>query len=80
MRLRRSAIACSDRLTQTDFCAWLEKPVAEGGMGLAPAEAQSQALLLQVFFEGMIVRAAREPGLDPEKLRGPLEKIVALPR
>jgi AcrR family transcriptional regulator len=70
------AIACSDRLTQADFRAWLERPVKEGGMGLAPPEAQSQALLLQVFFEGMIVRAARDPGLDPERLRGPLEKIV----
>jgi AcrR family transcriptional regulator len=71
------AIACSDRLTQTDFRAWLERPVKEGGMGLAPAEAQGQALLLQVFFEGMIVRAARDPTLDPERLRGPLEKIVS---
>ena len=71
-----AAIASSDRLTQSDFRAWLERPVAEGGMGLKPAQAQTQALLLQVFFEGMIVRAAREPGLDPERLRGALEKIV----
>ena len=71
-----AAIAASDRLTQSDFRAWLERPRAEGGMGMARAQAQSQALMLQVFFEGMIVRAAREPGLDPEKLRAPLEKIL----
>ena len=70
------AIASSDRLTQSDFRAWLERPVAEGGMGLAPRQADTQALLLQVFFEGMIVRAAREPGLDPERLRGALEKVA----
>ena len=71
-----AAIECSDRLTQTDFRAWLERPVAEGGMGLTPNEAEARALLMQVFFEGMIVRAAREPGLDPERLRGALEKIL----
>ena len=71
-----AAIAASDRLTQADFRAWLERPKAAGGMGLAPAEAQVQGLLLQVFFEGMIVRAAREPGLDPRRLRGALERIV----
>ena len=71
-----AAIECSDRLTQSDFRAWLERPVSEGGMGRTPAEAQTEALLLQVFFEGMVVRAAREPGLDPERLRGALERIV----
>jgi AcrR family transcriptional regulator len=71
-----AAIECSDRLTQSDFRAWLERPVKEGGMGMKPAQAETQALLLQVFFEGMIVRAAREPGLDPERLRGALERIV----
>lgn len=72
-----AAIECSDRLTQSDFRAWLERPESEGGMGMKPKQAQTQALLLQVFFEGMIVRAAREPGLDPERLRAPLEKIVS---
>jgi AcrR family transcriptional regulator len=71
-----AAIECSDRLTQSDFRAWLERPVREGGMGLSSDEARTEALLLQVFFEGMIVRAAREPGLDPERLRGALERIV----
>lgn len=71
-----AAIECSDRLTQADFRAWLERAPAEGGMGLAPAEAESRALLLQVFFEGMVVRAAREPGLDPERLRGALARIL----
>ena len=71
-----AAIECSDRLTQSDFRAWLERPLHEGGMGLSPAEARTEALVLQVFFEGMIVRAAREPGLDPERLRGALERIV----
>jgi AcrR family transcriptional regulator len=70
------AIAASDRLTQADFLAWLERPVKDGGRGLSSSEAQCQAMLLQVFFEGMIVRAAREPGLDPERLRGPLERII----
>ena len=71
-----AAIAASDRLTQSDFRAWLERPVIEGGRGLDAAEAQSQGMLLQVFFEGMIVRAAREPDLDPERLRAPLERIL----
>lgn len=70
------AIQRSDRLTQSDFRAWLERSVGEGGMGLSPDEARTEALLLQVFFEGMIVRAAREPDLDPERLRGALERIV----
>jgi AcrR family transcriptional regulator len=71
-----AAIETSDRLTQADFRAWLERPVAQGGRGLAPSQAQARALVMQVFFEGMIVRAAREPGLDPERLRGALETVL----
>ena len=75
-----AAIVSSDRLTQEDFRAWLERPEAQGGMGLAREEACIEALLMQVFFEGMVVRAAREPGLDTERLRGALERILRTTR
>lgn len=71
------AVAHADRLTRADFQAWLELPVAEGGRGLAPADAATRALLLQVVFSGMAVRAAREPALDRELLRRALDLALA---
>ena len=66
------AVARADRLTRSDFQAWLQRPASEGGRGLDASEAASRSLLVQLLFAGLTVRAAREPGLDPAELRGAL--------
>lgn len=71
-----TAIEASDRLTRADFQAWLERSAAQGGIGLDADAAASQSLLLQMLFDGMVVRATREPGLGPERLRGALERFM----
>ncbi|HSJ99362.1 MAG TPA: TetR/AcrR family transcriptional regulator [Myxococcota bacterium] len=72
-----AALRASDRLARGDFEAWLARPRAGGGQGLAPEAAEQRALLLQCLFEGLAVRAAREPDLDPATLQRALEPLVA---
>lgn len=72
-----AAIRCSDRLTRGDFQDWLTRQPADGGLGLDRKEAEARALLMQILVEGMAVRAAREPGLEPARLRQALERFLA---
>ena len=50
-----AAILRSDRQTRDGLAGWLARPVAQGGLGLAPDVAASRALLLQCFVEGLAV-------------------------
>jgi AcrR family transcriptional regulator len=69
------AIAASDNLSRDDFKGWLLRPRREGGLGLAAREAESLALLLQLVFDGLAVRAAREPHLDAARLKRALAPL-----
>ena len=71
-----AAIRESDRRTRDELRAWLARDSAEGGLGLPPGDADAQALLVQLLVEGMAVRVASEPGLQPAKLRQALERFV----
>jgi AcrR family transcriptional regulator len=71
-----AAIRDADRETRDAFRAWLGREPGEGGLGLAPKDADAQALLMQLLVEGMAVRAAREPGLPSAKLRQALEHFL----
>ncbi len=71
-----AAIQAADRLTRGDFQAWLSRKPASGGLGLDERQAEAQALLMQIVVEGLAVRAAREPGLEPARLRQALERLV----
>lgn len=71
-----TAIKAADKLTRGDFQAWLARKPAEGGLGLDRKEAEARALLMQLLVEGMAVRAAREPGLEPARLRHALARFL----
>jgi AcrR family transcriptional regulator len=73
-----AAIRQSDAETRDGFRAWLARAPGEGGLGLAPKDADAQALLMQLLVEGMAVRAAREPGLPQARLRQTLEPFLQL--
>ena len=69
------AIRASDAHVRLEFERWLQLDRGEGGLGLQPGEARMRGLLMQCLIEGLVVRAARDPGLDPEALRRALEPV-----
>ena len=71
-----AALETADRVTREEFQGWLARARAEGGLGLDPLRAANAALLMQIVFEGLAVRSAREPGLDCARLRQALAPIV----
>jgi AcrR family transcriptional regulator len=69
------AIRASDAQVRGEFERWLQMDRSEGGLGLPAREAHSRGLLMQCIIEGLVVRAARDPGLDPKALRRALEPV-----
>jgi hypothetical protein len=69
------AIRASDALVRREFERWLQMDRREGGLGLPAAEARARGLLMQCLIEGLVVRAARDPDLDPKALRRALEPV-----
>ena len=57
---------------------WLMRPGSEGGWELDPQQAHRRELVLRCIIDGLKMRQAREPDLDPQLLRAALEE--ALPR
>lgn len=69
------AIRASDAQVRGEFERWLQMDRSEGGLGLPAREAHTRGLLMQCIIEGLVVRAARDPGLDPKALRRALEPV-----
>lgn len=69
------AIRASDTMVRAEFERWLRLDRSEGGLGLPAAQAQSRGLLMQSLIEGLVVRAARDPGQDQGSLRLALEPL-----
>lgn len=63
-----TAVLSSDALTRGDFEAWLCRPRKEGGLGRSMADGRALAILMQCLIEGLVVRSARDPGLDAKAL------------
>jgi AcrR family transcriptional regulator len=71
------AMQASDCVLRDELGRWLAATVAQTtGKELAPDAAQARALCLQLFIEGMIVRALREPGLDMQLLAQGLRQFI----
>ena len=70
------AIHHADELACTEFRQWLERPAAEGGIGMSPAISDRRSLAMMLLVEGLAVRAARDPGLDIQLLRTALAEVV----
>ena len=69
------AIRASDAQVRREFERWLHMDRLEGGLGLTAGEAHTRGLLMQCVIEGLVVRAARDPSLDPKALRRALEPV-----
>lgn len=55
--------------------AWVRREFQRQLSGHDDGQAEDRALLLQCLIEGLLVRAAREPGLDPARLRRAMQPI-----
>lgn len=71
-----AALRASDRLTREDLIAWLARSRDDGGRGIAPAVADSRAVLLQCVIEGLAIRSIRQPDLDLARLEPTLRALL----
>ncbi len=70
------AVTAADRASRARFQAWLAARAAEAGAPAAGEELRARALALQCFIEGMAIRAAREPDLDPKIVAAALRTVL----
>ena len=69
------ALRSSDAVMRAEFQAWLTRSSDRGGAGLPADTAAARALLLRCVVDGLALRAAREPDLDPRLLRSALDEL-----
>lgn len=62
------AMADADRVIGADLHAWLLQSSRNQGRTLSEAQGLALQFTLQCFIDGLLVRAVREPGLDPSIL------------
>lgn len=70
------ALRASDAATREEFQAGLRRSRAEGGAEMPEELAALRALQLRCVFDGVTLRAAREPDLDPAFMRAALEDLL----
>ncbi len=67
----------SERIREEAFARWFRDAVREEGRGEpGDEELRTRILLLKCFIEGLIVRAVRDPELDPAQLLQALELFL----
>lgn len=70
------AMICSAHLGDAEFSEWLRQTSGSAGLVLTAAQAQQRAFAIQCYVEGLAVRAAREPTLDPSLVTKSLELFL----
>ncbi|MGI9246793.1 MAG: TetR/AcrR family transcriptional regulator, partial [Steroidobacteraceae bacterium] len=71
-----AALTRADELTRSEFREWLARPRAQGGLGLAEAEAKRRGLEVRLVVDGLAVRAAREPRIDRADLKAAIDSLI----
>lgn len=71
-----AALLRSDALTRVEFRDWLCRSREQGGMGMPADLAATRALAIRFLVDGMALRTAREPSLDPDELRAALDDML----
>lgn len=71
-----AATSAFDATIRAGLADWLARGEASGGHGLPPEVAKARALMLVCLIEGLKVRAAREPHLDPTLVSQGLEVLL----
>ena len=70
-----AALRAYDEKIRADLVAWLAAAPERGGRGLPEPTAHSRAAMMQVVFEGLALRSAREPGVDAIALERELRRV-----
>lgn len=71
-----AAFATSDQEIRRELANWLAADVASGGKGLPPEVAKVRAISLQCYFEGLAIRALREPDISQSDLRAAIGQFM----
>jgi AcrR family transcriptional regulator len=70
------ALSNSDQVTRGELVAWLSKVALSDGRPVDVLDVEARSLVLQCIFEGLVVRAVREPKLDPALMRRGLKAFI----
>lgn len=71
-----TAFAASDQEVRRELANWLSADVGSGGKGLPPEVARLRAISLQCYFEGLAIRALREPGISQSDLQAAIGQFM----
>jgi AcrR family transcriptional regulator len=72
------ALAAHERRGREEFAAWLQRRDRQHARRQGAHKLQVRAVLMQCLVEGLAVRAAREPALDPKIVRDMLRQVLPL--
>jgi AcrR family transcriptional regulator len=72
------ALADSDQATRGELAGWLGRVARGAGRAVDPQEVEARSLVLQCIFEGLVVRAVREPKLDAAQMARGLQAFIPL--
>ncbi|NLD68165.1 MAG: TetR/AcrR family transcriptional regulator [Limnobacter sp.] len=72
------ALREADLASRKSFRDWMSRSVEEGGLGMPEDMTETRAIILECLYEGLAIRAVREPDLDPDTLRKALAECLPL--
>ncbi|HEY8353066.1 MAG TPA: TetR/AcrR family transcriptional regulator [Sphingomonadales bacterium] len=73
-----AAVRSSDLILRADFCDWLSRSPAQGGLGIPEPRNKAVGFLIQCILDGLRVRMVREPDMDLAVMKDAL--LTFLPR
>ena len=71
-----AAVANSDRAAAAALGEWLRQITRSRGLDLDDAGIRARGLALQCLFDGLAMRAVKDPGLDPALLAAALDAVL----
>jgi AcrR family transcriptional regulator len=71
-----AAVAHSDRAAAAALGEWLRQITRARGLDLDDAGIRARGLALQCLFDGLAMRAVKDPGLDPALLAAALDAVL----
>lgn len=71
-----AAFAASDQEIRRELANWLAADIASGGKGLPPEHARLRAISLQCYFEGLAIRALRDPDMSQSDLQAAIDQFM----
>ena len=70
------AVREADLASRKSFRDWMSRSVEQGGLGMPAELTETRAIILECLYEGLAIRAVREPDLDTATLRKALAECL----